>query len=66
MYFVSIRELFPMRSDGLGRALACTLYHDSRLVIVSSLWVASLLVLACCDAALINEGFTLELFRSEG
>src|SRR5579862_1305105 len=25
MYFVSIRELFPMRSDGLGRALACIL-----------------------------------------
>jgi len=25
MYFVSTRELFPMRSDGLGRALACIL-----------------------------------------
>ena len=25
MYFVSIRERFPMRSDGLGRALACIL-----------------------------------------
>jgi MFS family permease len=23
MYLVVIRELFPMRSDGLGRALAC-------------------------------------------
>jgi hypothetical protein len=40
-----------------------TLYHDSKMVIVSSLWGASLLLLACCDAALIKEGFKLKLFQ---
>jgi hypothetical protein len=29
---------------------------------VSSLWATSLFLLACCDVALIREGFKLKLF----
>ena len=36
--------------------------YDPKMVIVSSLWAVSLLLLACCDAALITEGFKLKLF----
>jgi len=39
-----------------------TLYHDVNMVIVSSLWAASLLLLTWCDVALISEGFKLKLF----
>jgi hypothetical protein len=38
------------------------LYHDSNLMLVSSLWATSLFLLACCDVALIREGFKLKLF----
>jgi hypothetical protein len=39
-----------------------TSYHDFNMVIVSSLWATSLFLLACCDVALISEGFKLKLF----
>jgi MFS family permease len=42
------------------RALA--VHHDSKMMLVSSLWATSLLLLACCDMALISEGFKLKLF----
>jgi hypothetical protein len=32
------------------------------MMFVSSLWATSLFLLACCDAALISEGFKLKLF----
>lgn len=41
-----------------------TLYHDSAAAIVSSLWGTSLLLLACCDTALIKEGFKLRLLQT--
>jgi hypothetical protein len=41
---------------------AVALNHDSKMLLVSSLWATSLFRLACCDAALINEGFKLKLF----
>jgi hypothetical protein len=40
---------------------AVVLNHDSKMMFVSSLWATSLFLLACCDAALIGEGFKLEL-----
>ena len=40
------------------------LYHDPTIVMVSSLWAGSLLLLSCCDAALIREGFKLKLFSN--
>lgn len=40
------------------------LYHDPRIAMVSSLWAGSLLLLTCCDAALIREGFKLKLFSN--
>lgn len=43
-----------------GKAVA--LYHDSNMMLVSSLWATSLFLLACCDVALISEGFKLKLF----
>jgi hypothetical protein len=43
-----------------GKAVA--LYHDSKMMLVSSLWATSLFLLACCDVALISEGFKLKLF----
>jgi len=39
-----------------------TLHYDSKMVILSSLWGTSLLLLACSDIALISEGFKLKLF----
>jgi hypothetical protein len=41
---------------------AVALYHDSKMMLVSSLWATSLFLLACCDVALISEGFRLKLF----
>jgi len=38
-----------------------TLQHHSTMAVVSSLWGASLVLLACCDTALIKEGFKLRL-----
>jgi len=35
---------------------------DSKMIFVSSLWATSLFLLACCDVALISEGFKLKLF----
>jgi hypothetical protein len=41
---------------------AVALNHDPKMMLVSSLWTASLFLLACCDVALISEGFKLKLF----
>jgi hypothetical protein len=41
---------------------ARTVAFDSKMMFVSSLWATSLLLLACCDVALIIEGFKLKLF----
>jgi hypothetical protein len=41
---------------------AVALYHDPKMLFVSSRWATSLLFLACCDVALISEGFKLKLF----
>jgi MFS family permease len=39
------------------------LYHHSTMAIVASPWGTSLLLLACCDAALIKEGFKMRLLH---
>jgi hypothetical protein len=55
--------MFPLGCFLLFEAVrAVALYHDSKMMFVSSLWATSLFLLACCDVALISEGFKLKLF----
>jgi hypothetical protein len=57
--------MFPLGSFLLFEAVrAVALNHDSKMLFVSSLWATSLFLLACCDVALITEGFKLKLFPS--
>ena len=55
--------MLPLGCFLLFQALsAVAVYHDPKMMLVSSLWAASLFLLAWCDAALISEGFELKLF----
>jgi len=55
--------MFPLGSFLLLDSVrTVTLYRNPRMIIVSSLWAVPLLLLACCDATLIREGFKLKVF----
>jgi len=53
--------MFPLGCFLLFEAVRAVAF-DSKMMFVSSLWATSLLLLACCDVALISEGFKLKLF----
>lgn len=53
--------MFPLGCFLLFEAVRAVAF-DSKMIFVSSLWATSLLLLACCDVALISEGFKLKLF----
>jgi len=53
--------MLPLGSFLLFEAVRAVAF-DSKMMFVSSLWATSLFLLACCDVALISEGFKLKLF----
>ncbi len=65
MMFVPVAFLsswmFPLGCFLLFEATRAAAF-DSKMMFVSSLWATSLFLLACCDVALISEGFKLKLF----
>jgi hypothetical protein len=53
--------MFPLGCFLLFEAVRAVAF-DSKMMFVSSLWATSLFLLACCDVALISDGFKLKLF----